>query len=116
VTIRLYMDVHVPVAISAALRRLGVDVLTSQDDGTREVTDAQLLRRAVELDRILFSQDHDLLRIAHEWQSQEISFPGLVFSHQQGASIGQCIEDLQLIAECCGSHELANQVVFLPLR
>jgi hypothetical protein len=30
----LYMDVHVPAAITAGLRRRGVDVLTSQEDGT----------------------------------------------------------------------------------
>jgi hypothetical protein len=28
-----------------------------------------LLRRAVELDRVLVPQDDDLLRIAHQWQS-----------------------------------------------
>jgi hypothetical protein len=116
VAIRLYMDVHIPAAITTALDRLGVDVLTSQEDGTREVTDDQLLRRAVELDRVLFSQDNDLLRITHEWQSQNRPFPGLVFSHQQGASIGQCIEDLQLIVECCRPDELTDQVIFLPLR
>ena len=35
-----YMDVHVPVAITMGIRRRGIDVLTSQEDGTREVADA----------------------------------------------------------------------------
>jgi predicted nuclease of predicted toxin-antitoxin system len=109
------MDVHIPVAITESLRRRGIDVLTSQEDRTHEATDEALLQRAVELGRVLFSQDRDLLRIAHQWQSLQEPFPGLVFARQKGMSIGQCIEDLTLIAECVGADELANQVVFLPL-
>jgi hypothetical protein len=30
------MDVHIPSAITEGLRRRGINVLTSQDDGTRE--------------------------------------------------------------------------------
>lgn len=35
----LYMDVHVPSAVTEGLRRRGVDVLTSQEDGTRAADD-----------------------------------------------------------------------------
>ncbi|MHB8864172.1 MAG: DUF5615 family PIN-like protein [Pirellulaceae bacterium] len=113
--IRFYMDVHVPAAITGGLRHRGIDVLTSQDDGTREVADEVLLARAGELQRVLVSQDVDLLRIAHQWQSEGRPFPGLIFAHQQGMSIGQCTADLELIAECCEKEELANRVLFLPL-
>jgi hypothetical protein len=109
------MDVHVPAAITLGLRRRGVDVLTSQDDGTHELDDVGLLQRATDLDRILFSQDVDLLRIAHQWQTQRRSFAGVIFGHQRRTSIGQCIEDLELIARCCSQDELANQVYFVPL-
>ncbi|MCO6454134.1 MAG: DUF5615 family PIN-like protein [Pirellulaceae bacterium] len=54
-SLRFYMDVHVPAAITQTLRRRQVDVLTSQEDGTREATDDDLLRRAVTLDWVLFS-------------------------------------------------------------
>jgi Domain of unknown function (DUF5615) len=84
--------------ITAGLRRRNIDALTSQEDGTREVDDVSLLQRATELGRVLFSQDQDLLQIASEWQRTEHSFLGLVFSAQQGVSIGQCVEDLELLA------------------
>ena len=58
-----YMDVHVPSAVTAGLRRRGVNVLTSQQDGTQESGDEALLERATELDRVLFTQDDDLLAI-----------------------------------------------------
>ncbi len=113
--LRYYMDVHIPAAITESLRRRGVDVLTSQEDGTREVTDELLLQRAAELGRVLFSQDQDLLRIAHQRQSSHEAFPGLVFSPQRGASVGRLIDELELIAKCARRDEAANQVIYLPL-
>jgi hypothetical protein len=40
----------------------------------------------------------------------------LVFAHQERTSIGRCIEDLELMAQCCSREEVANQVIFIPLR
>lgn len=56
-TIALYMDVHVPQAITEQLRRWGIDVLTAFEDGTEQLPDDQLLLRVTELKRILFTQD-----------------------------------------------------------
>ena len=112
---KYYMDVHVPAAITAALRRRGIDVLTSQEDNTREADDEALLARATELGRTLFSQDQDLLRIASVWQAAGRPFSGVVFSAQRGLSIGRCIEDLELLALCCSPDELNGRVLFLPL-
>ena len=38
----VYMDVHVPAPITAGLRRRGIDVLTSRDDGATELPDEDL--------------------------------------------------------------------------
>jgi hypothetical protein len=56
-TIALYMDVHVPQAITEQLRRRGIDILTAFEDGTEQLPDDQLLLRVTELKRILFTQD-----------------------------------------------------------
>jgi hypothetical protein len=55
VTVALYMDEHVHRAITTNLRLRGIDVLTAQDDGRRQVPDHILLDRATELQRVLFS-------------------------------------------------------------
>src|SRR5262245_30545939 len=115
-SLRLYMDVHVPAAITDGLRRRGVDVLTSQEDGTREAVDSELLRRATELGRILFSQDPDLIRVAADRQRTGQPFAGLLVAHQLGISIGSAIEHLELIVACCSSEELASSIIYLPLR
>lgn len=53
--IALYMDVHVPQAITDQLRRRGIDVLTAFDDETQELPDDRLLERVTQLKRVLFT-------------------------------------------------------------
>lgn len=45
-SVGLYLDVHVPAAITRGLLLRGVDVLTAQIDGTAELDDSDLLDRA----------------------------------------------------------------------
>jgi Domain of unknown function (DUF5615) len=78
VSVQLYMDVHVPDAITVGLRLRRVDVLTAQEDGARRLSDALLLDRATALARVLFSQDEDLLREAAQRQQQGVSFAGVI--------------------------------------
>lgn len=114
-SLRLYMDHHVPRAITNGLRVRGVDVLTSQDDGTQALEDAALLDRAGELDRVLFTQDDDFLKEASRRQAAGRPFSGIIYAHQLRVSIGQCIRDLELIAKLGEPEELASRVLFLPL-
>ena len=51
-----YMDVQVPWAVTAGLRRRRVDVVTSQEDGTRESNDEALLERATDLGRVVHTR------------------------------------------------------------
>src|SRR5438046_2233147 len=109
------MDHHVPAAITAELRRRGVDVMTAQEDGSDQLDDELLLERARQLDRVLFSQDRDLLRIANEWLRSGRDFTGLVYAHQLSITIGQAIRDLELIAQALDPEDLRNHIEFLPL-
>lgn len=111
----LYMDVHVPLAITRGLRRRGVDVLTSQQDGTTELPDSQLMERASKLGRILFSRDQDLLVEAAQRRRSGTPFATVVFARQTEVSIGRCVADLEIIAKTATAEEAVNQVVYLPL-
>jgi predicted nuclease of predicted toxin-antitoxin system len=55
------MDVNVSYPIAEGLRERRVDVLTAQEDGTREMEDAELLDRASALGRVLVTHDDDFL-------------------------------------------------------
>lgn len=68
--LRLYMDVHVKAAITAGVRRRGIDAVTAQEDGATRLEDVPLLDRATALGRTLFGQDDDLLAIARAHQTQ----------------------------------------------
>lgn len=91
------MDAHVRRAVTVGLRIRGVDVLTAQEDGAESLPDPQLLERALSLNRVLFTQDSDLLREAVARQRTGRHFAGLVYAHQLRISVGQCIGDLELI-------------------
>lgn len=110
------MDVHAPLAITEALRRRGVDVLTAQEDDAHRCEDARLLDRATELGRVLFTQDADFLREAARRQRAGQSFAGIVYAHQMRVTIGQCVRDLELIAACFDPSDLFNRVEHLPLK
>lgn len=113
--IKLYMDHHVPRAITVGLRLRGVDVIISLEDGTSELDDPELLDRAGELGRVLFTQDDDLLAEATKRQRSGIPFVGVIYAHQLKVSIGTCVEDLEIIAKAGEPEDLANRVQYLPL-
>lgn len=113
--IALYMDHNVPRAITIELRLRGVDMLTAYEDGTSRLGDSELLDRANELKRVLFTQDDDLLAEATKHQRAGIPFYGVIYAHQLRVSIGTCVHDLELIAKAGEPEDLFNRVEFLPL-
>ena len=115
-TIALYMDVHVPQAITEQLRRRGIDVLTAFEDGTQKLPDDRLLVRVTELKRVLFTQDIRFRVLAETWQIQGIYFTGLIFGHQLGGTIGQFVKDLELIAKASEIDEWMNAVEYIPFK
>ena len=113
--IRFYMDENVHGAITQALRRRGVDVLTAQEDVPPGTPDDEVLDRATELGRVLVSQDDDLLREASARQRRGEHFSGVIFARQNFVSIGQCVLDLELISVASEPEEFANHARYLPL-
>jgi hypothetical protein len=114
-SVALYMDVHVRKAVTTGLRLRGVDVLTAREDDTAMWPDDRLLDRALELKRVLFSQDDDLLVEAERRQREGRPFAGVIYAHQLAITIGQCVGDLEIIAKAAHPADLANRVEFLPL-
>lgn len=114
--IALYMDVHVPQAITDQLRRRGIDILTAFDDETQELADDQLLLRVTQLNRVLFTQDIRFRVLAETWQVEGKLFSGLIFGHQLGGTIGQFVKDLELIANASEPDEWMNTVEYIPFK
>jgi hypothetical protein len=86
------MDVHVPAVITRTLMTRGVNVLTAQADGGARLAEATSRQRA------------------------GIQFAGVVYAHQLRVTIGQCVQDLEMIGKCCDLADMADRVEHLPLR
>jgi predicted nuclease of predicted toxin-antitoxin system len=112
----LYMDHHVNSVITEALRGRGLDVMTAHGDGRERSADTELLTRATELGRILFTRDRHFLIHCAAWQRQGLRFSGVVYAHQQNATIGQCVEGLELICEILTASEMLSTVIHLPFK
>ena len=113
--VALYMDAHIPRAITLGLRMRTVDVLTAQEDGAGTLPDPALLERATQLGRVLFTFDDDLLLEAVKRQAETKPFSGVIYAHPLRISIGQCIRDLELMAKTAEPKDLQGRVEFLPL-
>ena len=115
-SLSLYMDVHVPRAITRNLTTLGVNAITAQEDACAQMPDPELLDRAGSVNRVLFTRDDDLLAEATLRQRAGMPFSGVIFAHQMRVNIGQCIADLQMLAECLSPAEVFSSVIHLPIR
>jgi len=112
--VALYLDVHVPAAIAEQLRRRQVDVLTAIEDGWQQRSDEELLQHAFEMRRVLFTQDIRFRALAEVWQRDGRPFAGLLFGHQLRGTIGQYVEDLELVAKASEADEWMNRIEYLP--
>ena len=114
-SVRLLMDVHVKRAVTIGLRRRSVDVVTAQKEGFGEFSDSDLLDRATQLNRVLFSQDEDLLVKADTRLANGIRFTGVIYGRQNDLSIGQAVRDLELITKVYEPEDIENRIEYLPL-
>jgi len=113
--VALYMDAHIPRVITLGLRMRSVDVLTAREDGAEALADPELLDRATQLGRAIFTFDDDLLVEATRRQHEHRPFSGGIYAHPLRISIGQCIRDLELIAKAGEAEDVQDFIHFLPL-
>jgi predicted nuclease of predicted toxin-antitoxin system len=114
-SVALYFDHNANPAAANELRRRGVDVIISREDGTNELRDDLLLERTTNLARVLYTEDQDFLAIAAQWERAGRFHAGVVYCRQRRLSIGKLIDDLELIAKAYEPEEVANRVIYLPL-
>jgi hypothetical protein len=115
VSIRLYMDEHVPTPITQGLRLRDVDVLTVQEDGYVRKPDSLVLERASSLGRVVFTMDEDFFKETATLQRAGTRFAGVIYAHQLAITIGQCVKDLELICKAGQPDDHADRIEVLPL-
>ena len=108
-SIAFYMDEHVPKAVVEGLRRRGVDVLTVPEADMMGASDENHLAFARQEQRVVFTQDEDFLRL----HAAGAAHAGLVYTHQQGASIGEIIYGLMLVYEIYDATEMTGHLEYI---
>lgn len=91
--IRFYFDEHIGHAIRDGLRRRGIDVLTPLDVGRVAFSDDDQLAFARAQGRVMVTHDADYLAL----HQRGIPHAGIAFSPVGKLSIGQMIENLELL-------------------
>lgn len=112
--VKLYMDVHIPLAVTEQLRLRRVDALTAQEDGAGTLEDDELLDRAAALGRVMFTHDHRFRAMAEQWIRDGRDFAGLLFGPCAAHLVGRYVRDLHLIAEASEPGDWQNRVEYLP--
>ena len=107
--IRFLMDVHVHSAVTAGLRRRGVEVLTCQEAGLGRAKDEEILEYARTNRWVVFSQDDDFLKIC---SVPDCKYNGLVYSHKRN-SVSRILSGLMLIFEVLEAEDMENHIEFV---
>jgi predicted nuclease of predicted toxin-antitoxin system len=108
-TIRFHLDEHCSHAITAGLRRHGVDVTTATDAGLLRASDEQHLAFGLTEGRVVFTQDEDYLTL----NARGVPHRGIVYCHQNTRALGEIIDSLVLIWEVFEPEEMANRVEYI---
>ena len=108
--LRFYLDEQLDVEIARQLVRRGIDVLTVRDLRTFGESDLQQLTRAVEMGRVMCTNDRHFIQLA----SQGIEHSGIIFGQQEKHYIGTWVKHLQKMYDDFREDDLTNHVEFLP--
>jgi predicted nuclease of predicted toxin-antitoxin system len=112
--IKFYFDVHVPKALLKSARARGLDVITSQEDGTRTADDEHLLRRATALGRVLVTQDKDFEGIVARALKAGEEFTGVIAVRAR-KELALVTADLELVARAESPEALKEKVFYIPI-
>jgi len=103
------MDHHVDGPITRGLRKLGIDVVTADEDDHEQHSDADILQRSTELGRVLVTYDEDFYaETSRCWASGE-DFSGVMIIPSGTFSWGEAIRTLYLFAMTHDRIEFLNR-------
>lgn len=107
--IRFHLDENVSNTIADGLRRRGIDVSTTPEQGLIAAADEEQLAFAYSQQRVIFTQDRDFL-ILHSAGSKHA---GIAYCIKGSRSVGDIIRGLVLIWEVLSADEIEGKIEFL---
>jgi predicted nuclease of predicted toxin-antitoxin system len=110
-----YLDHQVHGYVGPALRQLGIDCLTAEEDGRADQADEVLLARASTLGRVLISYDKDFYALHAAWLSDGRRHGGIIRVRKGDYSPARLLGELALILLASHSGELESTLTHVPL-
>ena len=107
--IRFHLDENVSNTVADGLRRRGIDVSTTPEQGLISASDEEQLAFAYSQQRVIFTQDRDFL-VLHSAGNEHA---GIAYCIKGSRSIGEIIRGLILIWEVLNADEIKGKLEFL---
>jgi hypothetical protein len=95
-------------AVAKGLRQRGVDAVTAAESNMLGAADIEHLQFAASNQRVIFTQDHDFLRL----HAAGISHAGVAYS-RQSTSIGSIVRGLMLIYHVLTADDMQDHLEYL---
>src|SRR3990172_11268632 len=111
--LRFFFDESVDENVARALRRHGVNVLTTSELGRKTLSDADQLDFSRAANRVIYTTDSDFLVIVARWLEEGVDFPGVAYHAQGALTKGHAVRALLLLNEVYDPPDMANRVEFL---
>ena len=113
--IRLLTDEHVPVALVAALRGRGVEVVRVQDVGLSSTPDPDILEWAAGGNFVFVTFDRRTVPgFAYDRARAGLPMPGVAVV-DEALSVGAMTDELHTAVACGTPDDFRDQVVYFPL-
>ena len=111
--IKIYTNESVSTAVAEGLRRRGIDARSCRDVANYGMTDEQQLDYARRNSFVIFTHDDDFLKLNVEYEIHGKEHTGIIYAHQQGLNVGECIRRIKIIVDVLSPEEMKNHVEFL---
>ncbi len=110
--LELLLDEDVQTGLADALRRQGIDVVTVEEVGRRQLSDESQLEWATRQKRVLFTYNiKDFVALHNRWTERGWEHPGIIVSRQ--VTIGEALRPLSHLMQQRAPEDMINRVEFL---
>jgi hypothetical protein len=108
-TIRFHLDESCSSAVAQGLRRRGIDVTTTHEEGLRSTSDEDQLAFAHTQGRVILTHDSDYVKL----HRNGVGHSGILYCLQRRRSIGELVRLLTLAWDSSEPSDYHNQLKYL---
>ena len=105
----LLFDEHASYDVMEGIIKRGVDALSVQQAGRRSAIDETILDLAARIERVVYTNDRDFLRI----NATGVPHSGIIYHRQVKYAVGRAVDELEIVCKVYDMEEMRNRVHWL---